>query len=123
MDIKNLLILTMVKGVGPAFLKRNRYQLSNAISCEDIIHEVNSEELDNLSHYCVVADEIIADCIANGIEMRSILDDTYPARLMEIGDPPSVLFMKGDESLLEYVIAIIGTRHSSELGNRIAERV
>ena len=42
---------------------------------------------------------------------------------MEIGDPPSVLFLKGDDSLLEHVIAIIGTRHSTELGNRIAERV
>jgi DNA processing protein len=55
--------------------------------------------------------------------MVSIIDAEYPSQLKEIGDPPSVLFIKGNLSLLNHVIAIIGTRHSSELGNKIAERV
>ena len=123
MDIKNLLILSMVKNIGPAFIKKNRHRLLQIASCEDIVNEVKPEESDNLSHYGVVADEIISDCKANDIKMLSILDDTYPSQLAEIGDPPSVLFLKGDVSLLEHVIAIIGTRHSTELGNKIAERV
>lgn len=123
MDIKNLLILSMVKNIGPAFIKKNRHRLSKIDSCEEIVGEIKPEEMDNLSHYETMTDEIISDCKTNEIKMISILDDTYPSQLVEIGDPPSVLFLKGDESLLEHVIAIIGTRHSSELGNRIAERV
>ena len=123
MDIKNLLILSMVKTIGPAFIKKNRHRLSKIASCEDIVYEVKPDESDNLRHYGTVADEIISDCKANDIKMLSILDDTYPSQLAEIGDPPSALFLKGDVSLLEHVIAIIGTRHSTELGNKIAERV
>ena len=123
MDFKNLLILSMVKNIGPAFIKKNRHRLSQIASCEEIVKEVKPEDSDNLSHYGTVADEIISDCKANDIKLLSILDDTYPSQLAEIGDPPSVLFLKGDMSLLEHVIAIIGTRHSTELGNKIAERV
>ena len=123
MDIKNLLILSMVKNIGPAFIKKNRNRLSQIVSCEDIVNEVKPEELDNLIHYGIVADEIISDCKANDIKMLSILDEKYPSQLAEIGDPPTVLFLKGNESLLAHVIAIIGTRHSTELGNKIAERV
>lgn len=123
MDIKNILILSMVKNIGPAFIKKNRHRLSRIASCEEIVREAKPEEAENLSHYATVADEIISDCNANDIKMISILDSTYPSQLAEIGDPPSVLFLKGDESLLEHVIAIIGTRHSTELGNKIAERV
>ena len=123
MDIKNLLILSMVKNIGPAFIKKNRHRLLQIVSCEEIVNEVKPDEFDNLSHYASVAEGIVADCKTNEIKMISILDETYPAQLMEIGDPPSVLFMKGDESLLGHVIAIIGTRHSTELGNKIAERV
>ena len=123
MDIKNILILSMVKNIGPAFIKKNRHRLLQIASCEEIVSEVKPEEADNLRHYATVADEIISDCKTNEIKMISILDNTYPSQLAEIGDPPSVLFLRGDESLLEHVIAIIGTRHSTELGNKIAERV
>ena len=123
MDIKNILILAMVKNIGPAFIKKNRRRLSQIASCEEIVSEVKPEEAENISHYATVADEIISECKANDIKMISILDNTYPSQLAEIGDPPSVLFLKGDESLLEHVIAIIGTRHSTGLGNKIAERV
>ena len=123
MDIKNLLILSMVKNIGPAFIKKNRHRLSQIVSCEEIVNEVKPDESDNLKYYGTVADKIFSDCKANNIKILSILDDTYPSQLAEIGDPPSVLFLKGDVSLLEHVIAIIGTRHSTELGNKIAERV
>lgn len=123
MDIKNLLILSMVKNIGPVFIKKNRQRLSQIMSCEEIVCEVKPEELDNISHYDTVADEIISDSKANDIKMISVLDEAYPSQLLEIGNPPSVLFLKGNESLLDNVVAIIGTRHSTELGNRIAERV
>lgn len=123
MDIKNILILSMVKGIGPAFIKKNCHRLINDSSCDQIVKESKPEELDNLVSYAKTADEIMSDCKDNDIKMVSIIDAEYPSQLKEIGDPPSVLFIKGKLSLLNHVIAIIGTRHSSELGNKIAERV
>ena len=123
MDIKNILILSMVKGIGPAFIKKNCHRLINDSSCDQIVKESKPEELDNLVSYAKTADEIMSDCKDNDIKMVNIIDAEYPSQLKEIGDPPSVLFIKGDLSLLNHVIAIIGTRHSSELGNKIAERV
>ena len=123
MDIKNILILSMVKGIGPAFIKKNCHRLINDSSCDQIVKESKPEELDNLVSYAKTADEIMSDCKDNEIKIVSIIDAEYPSQLKEIGDPPSVLFIKGNLSLLNHVIAIIGTRHSSELGNKIAERV
>ena len=123
MDIRNILILSMVKGIGPAFIKKNCHRLINDSSCDQIVKESKPEELDNLVTYAKTADEIMSDCKDNDIKMVSIIDTDYPSQLKEIGDPPSVLFIKGNLSLLNHVIAIIGTRHSSELGNKIAERV
>lgn len=123
MDIKNILILSMVKGIGPAFIKKNCHRLINDTSCDQLVRESKPKELDNLANYAKAADEIISDCKNNDIKMISIVDAEYPSQLKEIGDPPSILFLKGNQSLLNHVVAIIGTRHSSELGNKIAERV
>ena len=46
----------------------------------------------------------------------------YPERLKEIYDPPPVLWVRGDVSLLaRYSIAIVGTRHPTPYGTGIAE--
>ena len=46
----------------------------------------------------------------------------YPERLREIYDPPSVLWVRGDVSLLKRPsIAIVGTRHPSPYGSGVAE--
>lgn len=123
MDIQNILMLLMVKGVGPAFIKKHKNRLAKEQSCEQIVNEFKPDELENINTYSQKADEIISDCKADGIKIISILDNEYPNQLLEIGDPPSVLFLKGNESLLNKVVAIIGTRKSTDLGNRIAERV
>lgn len=123
MDARNILILSMVKGIGPAFIKRNYSRLLQGVSCEQLVHEVKAEELDVLGDYARAAEEIITCCNANGIIPISIMDAGYPKQLMEIADPPSVLFVKGNVDLLKRVVAIIGTRKSSDLGNRIAERL
>jgi DNA processing protein len=56
------------------------------------------------------------------VHVCSIWDEVYPHLLREIYDPPSLLFMKGDVSLLQLDgMAIVGTRRPSELGKRLAE--
>lgn len=123
MNTKDLLMLSMIKNIGPAFIKKNRCIFLQDVSCEQFVNDSFPEEKENIIKYAKAADEIIADCNNNDIKMISIFDEAYPSQLIEISDPPSVLFVKGNESRLKNVIAIIGTRKSSDLGNTIAERV
>ena len=49
-------------------------------------------------------------------------DDTYPDRLREIYDPPTVLWVRGDVHLMSRPgIAVVGTRHPSPYGAGMAE--
>lgn len=62
--------------------------------------------------------EVIARCNALGITILSFDDPDYPARLMELSDPPAVLYLKGrlpdfDEHL---TIAMVGTRNATAYG-------
>jgi len=49
-------------------------------------------------------------------------DEAYPSRLLEIYDPPPVLWLRGDERLLNRVgIAVVGTRQPTPYGAGMAE--
>ncbi|WP_044413636.1 DNA-processing protein DprA [Thiomicrospira microaerophila] len=49
-------------------------------------------------------------------------DAAYPALLREIADPPILLYVRGDLSLLETPqLAVVGSRHASRQGLQIAE--
>jgi DNA processing protein len=49
---------------------------------------------------------------------------TYPVRLLEIYDPPPLLYVRGDQQVLgRHALAIVGTRRPTPYGNQIAERV
>jgi DNA processing protein len=59
---------------------------------------------------------------ANGGAILTPLDEAYPERLREIYDPPAVLWVRGDASLLSRPgIAVVGTRHPSTYGAGVAE--
>lgn len=124
MATKDILILTMVKGIGPATIKKNIHRLKNGINAYDLIKELKPVELENLSTFENDAETIISICQKERIEIIDITSAAYPSSLLEISNPPAVLYVKGNKKLIEKVIiAIIGTRHSTELGNRIAERL
>lgn len=60
----------------------------------------------------------------HGITLRSLRDDTYPAPLREIADPPQILYVRGEllpEDTL--AVAIVGTRHASGYGLEHAEQL
>ena len=59
---------------------------------------------------------------AQGATILSYDCPEYPERLREIYDPPPVLWVRGDASLLTRPsIAIVGTRHPSPYGSGVAE--
>jgi DNA processing protein len=58
----------------------------------------------------------------HGLSIMTLDDADYPPRLLEIDDPPPVLFVRGDRTTLAVTdaIAVVGTRHPTGAGRRVA---
>lgn len=55
-------------------------------------------------------------------QVVTLADDSYPPALLEIPDPPPLLYVKGSEALLaRNAIAIVGSRNATAQGNANAE--
>lgn len=70
------------------------------------------------------ADEELAKLSGTGASVVTYAEDAYPERLREIYDPPPVLWVRGDPSLLSRpAIAVVGTRHPTPYGTGMAEKL
>ena len=59
-----------------------------------------------------------------GAELIPFEDDRYPQRLKEIYDPPLLLYVRGDATLLsQSSLGVVGTRHPTPYGMGMAERL
>ena len=93
--------LRSVSGIGP--------KLSRAIAAA-------KEEID--------AEEQIALCRRQGVEILLRSSPAYPVSLAEIPDPPAVLFIHGAIQPTDAMaIAIVGSRHGTHYGKTQAERL
>ena len=53
-----------------------------------------------------------------------IKDRDYPQRLLEIDDPPLLLFCQGPANLnAKRIISVVGTRNNSEYGKQVTEKI
>src|SRR5690606_34691301 len=80
-----------------------------------------NEEYDVLKRDC---EEALLKWKAAGIDVLVYGSARYPAQLMSLNDPPVLLFCKGNCDLLETSksIAVVGTRHNTRLGEKIAHK-
>lgn len=68
------------------------------------------------------AEEEARRIVETGGSFLTLGDDAYPERLRNIYDPPPVLWIRGEPSLLNRPgIAVVGTRHPSPYGAGMAE--
>lgn len=68
------------------------------------------------------AEEEMSRVAEQGVRLLTPEDEHYPGPLLEIYDPPPVLWVRGDTALLnEPGIAVVGTRHPSPYGAGMAE--
>ncbi len=59
-----------------------------------------------------------------GITVLTLHQREYPVRLREIYDPPPVLYVRGAVAALDtFGIAVVGTRHPTQYGRLMAERL
>jgi DNA processing protein len=58
---------------------------------------------------------------ASGARLLTIMDEDYPGQLLELPDPPPVLFVLGDPRILSTrQIAMVGARNATDHGSRTA---
>ncbi|UOO38467.1 DNA-processing protein DprA [Oscillospiraceae bacterium CM] len=64
-------------------------------------------------------------CAENGYRIITLGDGDYPARLLNIADPPLVLYVRGRLPVMdeEAAIAVVGTRKCTPYGVKEAERL
>jgi len=124
------LALTLAPGLGP---RRILQAVENVGSAPRIL-ELSLTDLEAL-RFPAPAVQYIANgrALADAVEERSRVqaeqasllsyaDDAYPERLREIFDPPPMLWIRGDASLLaQPAIAVVGTRHPTPYGLGMAE--
>jgi DNA processing protein len=130
-----ILALSLLKGIGPTFIKRNlltikKSQLYDLGRCTEesltkLLAFLNKKySLSEVEEAVSKARDILAECDSQKIGITSVVNDNYPKRLLELKDPPSILYFIGSFSLLENkLITVIGTRKPNEHGKIIAERV
>jgi DNA processing protein len=123
--MKHILALTLIKGVGDAFIKRRLNEIKLYINDLDLLGNMLGGKVskEGIVENLPLAEKIIEDCIENNIEIVSLICESYPLALKEIKNPPAILYLKGNINNLENCIAIIGSRKSDKLGNAIASKI
>lgn len=68
-------------------------------------------------------DEVLEKTERIGAELMTYWDDDYPRLLREIYDPPFLLWIKGDRTVLDNdSLAIVGTRKAGDYGRKMAKK-
>lgn len=69
-------------------------------------------------------DQVWAKIEAQGIQIFTWQDESYPARLREIDQPPPVLYLRGEYLPDDvFAVAIVGTRKVTPYGRQVTEEV
>ncbi len=94
----------------------NENELKETLTQEQIKIVMNNEYKENLEKYMEYMKK-------HGIKMITINDKKYPYNLRNIYDPPVVLYLVGNEKILNNSsIAIIGSRLCSNYGKMVAKQ-
>lgn len=125
------LALSSLKGIGPAFIKKNAYlfeNLSFSTTKENVLlfleeYKKKQFPLVEIDNAIKQSEETVNACEKEHIAIISIGDAIYPPLLAELKDPPSVIYCKGNLNALKKAITVIGTREPNRNGEIIAERV
>lgn len=125
--IRVLLALGKISGVGDAFIKKN-LSVFNLKTADEVIEQLSKitdkVSFETISEHLNWAENVVRRCNELNIKILPIYSLDYPKNLKELSNPPSVLYLLGNTSLLDRpIISLIGTRKSTILGSRIANRV
>ena len=87
------------------------------------IKEQDADKITNIKYKCNL-DKYLEYIKKNNIELLTIYDNEYPKKLKEIYDPPVVLYVKGNKTILkEKSIAMVGCRICTKYGENVAKNI
>ena len=129
----DLLRLSLVPGIGPKTMS----SLMEYFNDPKTILETDSTTLQevpgigpklareiSLATKTINVDAVVNLCQEQNIGIVDWYDNRYPKPLLEIHNPPSILYVKGELKEADTLaIAIVGSRHATQYGKRIAERL
>jgi DNA processing protein len=121
--------LSLTPGLGPATLRRllQQFGLPQAVLAR------KRSELSALAPPAALAaldSEPVANAVARAVAWAAqpghavitLADETYPQLLLEIADPPPVLYARGRAELLQRsALAVVGSRNATQQGTANAE--
>ena len=126
-----MMALTDWGGMGP----RTFQQLLLRLGSSDGLSQISSDDLksiprlsqsradrilESLDYICEYEKKLI-DFDSMQIGVSTFFDDDYPEMLREIGDPPPIIYTKGDiKHFSKKHIAIVGTTQATQSGIRLA---
>ncbi|MDI3546610.1 MAG: processing protein [Halanaerobiales bacterium] len=125
------LALSMIEGLGPIRLSKLIQYFGDPFS----IWQASERELARVHGIGGLAkgiveqrqriniDKLLTRLKREEIEFITLADESYPAILKNIYDPPPVLFYKGNFIVGENAVAIVGSRRSTGYGRKIAEKL
>ena len=123
--------LTLVPHIGPVQSKLLIEHLGDAaavfkakkhaLECIEGIGEIRAASIRRFNGW-EEAEKEIAFIDRYKIKPLFLTDESYPRRLLNCYDPPTLLYYRGDASLnAERVVAIVGTRYKTDYGRHLAE--
>ena len=124
------LALTLTPGLGPRRIREAMQQLESAsqlfslplTGIEGLRFPAAAAQFIFEGRAREAAEQEWARASEQDVQIVTCGSEHYPAPLREIYDPPPVLWVRGDASLLALPsIAIVGTRHPSPYGTGMAE--
>ncbi|MBI1318194.1 MAG: DNA-protecting protein DprA [Candidatus Hydrogenedens sp.] len=130
-DQRAWLALSLVPGVGDANLVKLLARFGNPASVlaadeASLADCVSTRLARNIRAYRETVDVDGAERRMReyGATLVTMDDEAYPLRLAEIYGPPSVLYVRGTlQESDAHAIAIVGTRHATEYGRRMAREL
>jgi DNA processing protein len=122
--------LTLAPGLGPSKIRDllTRYGLPEqvlAAPARELATSLPRSAYDALESSALdsAVEHALAWSAGAGCAIVTLGDATYPNRLLEIPDPPALLYVRGRHELLNQpALAIVGSRNATAQGMRNAER-
>lgn len=132
-EVLDLLTLTLIPGIGPLTARAllNQFATPSGIldASESSLRQVPgvgprlAGRIAQARTECDAVSEREA-CRAAGVQILSSELDSYPAALHEIPDPPPILYVQGEIQPVDALaIGVVGSRHCTPYGLRMAERL
>jgi DNA processing protein len=132
-DVRDLLALQLVPGLGPRLTAALLARFGSAAA----VLSAGPDQLCEVPH---IGTKLAADISAalrtvdvnaeldrmerRGVHLRGLGSPEYPAALATIADPPHLLYVRGTiEARDANAVALVGSRHCTAYGRRVAERL